>query len=523
MKLRRVLSVVLLGMIFAELASSPAMAEEKTVLTYSIKEARASLWQIHYPQSTFVTEKYSPCIAEDDENYGCDRTRYNQTPNSCPQDVALGRTKEAPETPKPEDAEGGVTDDGGVGAAGEWPRGNPVTVVHGLASGHMASTPEAGGFASMYYVDNSGRRETEAHVESDAFVGNRSNYEERCAVVDAFSETGMYDGPFNAHMLSRANDASTYNMSAFTTMEAEAPGGSKESVSIVKLWEAGGRIHGVLTSTVRGANLADGAIVIDAVRSVISFSSDGTEKGLVAIAKTEALGLTIGGTKVASLEAGQIVPLGADAFLGVIRPVVQVADEGHRVTIRAPGVFLAAKTMLNQICVPEDPFNGSPFASIGYGSPCSPIDPFDGQSPFPESLAGNLTLGGKFFGDQVVYVAGAILNAGVGRVPASSFLPELPTIPIPPIPSFVPPPITPPVVGPSVIPPAPAQPVALPRFEVRSLAGSPWPAAAIVAMGMLGFLMIIGRWTTRFGWARALSRYPPFPAFGWAYRAFLKG
>ncbi len=35
--------------------------------------------------------------------------------------------------------------------------------------------------------------------------------------------------------------------------------------------------------------------------------------------------------------------------------------------------------------------------------------------------------------------------------------------------------------------------------------------------------MIIGRWTTRFAWARALSRYPPFPAFGWAYRAFLKG
>jgi hypothetical protein len=515
MKLRRLLSVSVLGLIFASLASSPAMAEEKTVLAYSIKEARASLWQIHYPQSTFVTEKYSPCIAADDENYGCDRTRYNQTPGSC-QDAALGRTKEAPETPRPEDAEGGVTDDGGMGAASEWPRPNPVTVVHGLASGHMASTPESGGFASMYYVDNSGRRETEAHVESDAFVGNRNTYEERCAVVDAFSETGMYDGPFNAHMLSRANEVSTYNMSAFTTMEAAAPGGSKEGVSIVKLWEAEGRIHGVLTSTVRGANLADGAIIIDAVRSVISFSSDGTEKGLVAIAKTEALGLHIGGSKVASLDAGQIIPLGADAFLGVVRPVVQVADKGHRVTIRAPGVFLAAsKTGLDSIPIPEDPIQDYEEIDALRAQICNGL----GTTDPPCSL----TLGGKLKSDQVVFVAGAILDAGVGRVPPSSFLPQLPTIPLPPIPSIVPPPITPPVIGPSIVPPASSQPVALPRFEVRSLAGSPWPAAVIVALGMLGFLMIIGRWTTRFGWARALSRYPPFPAFGWAYRAFLKG
>jgi len=503
MKPREMLAVLTLGMTLAALSSSPAAAEEKTVLTYSIKEARASLWQIHYPQSTFVTEKYSPCVAEDDENYGCDRTRYNQTPNTCPEDIALGRTKEAPETPTPDDADGGVTDDGGIGPAGEWPRGNPVTVVHGLASGHMASTPEAGGFASMYYVDNSGRRETEAHVESDAFVGNRNDYEERCEVVDAFSETGMYDGPFNAHMLSRANDTSAYNMSAFTTLESQAPGGSKEGVAIVKLWEAEGRIHGVLTSTVRGVSLADGAIIVDAVRSVISFSSDGTEKGLIAVAKSEALGITLGGTKVASLDAGQVIPLGAEAFLGVIRPVVQLANEGRRVTIRAPGLFLAARnTGLDAIPIPEDPFE---------------------QEPFPDQLAGHIALGGKLKSDQVVYVAGALLDAGVGRVPASSFLPGLSDVPLPQIPGVEPPAITPPVIAPPTAPAAPSQPVALPRFEIRQLAGSPWPAAVIVVLGFLGFMMIIGRWTMRFAWARSLSRYPPFPAFGWVYRAFLKG
>ncbi|HJR18311.1 MAG TPA: hypothetical protein VJ922_01200 [Actinomycetota bacterium] len=501
----KVLAIATLSLLAtAILAPAAAAAEEKTVLSYSIKEARASLWQIHYPQSTFVTEKYSPCIAEDDELYSCDRTRYNQEPNTCTPDVALGMTKEAPETPTPEEAEGGSTDDGGVGTAQEWPIGNPVTVVHGLASGHMASTPESGGFSSMYYVDNSGRRETEAHVESDAFVGNRASYEERCAVVDAFSETGHYPGPFHAHVLSRATETATYNMTAFTTLEAAPPpGGNKESVSIVKLWEAGGRVHGLLTSTVRGATLGGGAIVIDAVRSVISFSSDGTEKGLIAIAKTEALGLTLGGTKIGSLDAGQIIPLGADAYLGVLRPVVQVADEGRRVTIRAPGLFLAARdTGLDSLPIPEDPFN---------------------MAPFPEQLAGQITLGGKLKPDQVVYVAGALLNAGVGRVPASDFLPGLPDIPLPQIPVINPGVITPPVIAPPAAPAAPSQPVALPRFEVRQLSGSAWPAAVIIVLGFVGLMMIMGRWTLRFAWARSLSRYPPFPAFGWVYRAFLKG
>ncbi len=68
-------------------------------------------------------------------------------------------------------------------------------------------------------------------------------------------------------------------------------------------------------------------------------------------------------------------------------------------------------------------------------------------------------------------------------MPASSFLPELPEIPLPPIPSIMPPVITPPVIGPAVSPPVRRSRSPLPRFEVRSLAGSPWPAAVIVALG----------------------------------------
>jgi hypothetical protein len=327
----------------------------------------------------------------------------------------------------------------------------------------------------------------------------------------------MYPGPFHAHMLSRADEGpSTYSMSSFTTFEGAAPpGGSKEAVAIVKLWEAGGRVHGLITSTVRGAMLGGGAIVIDAVRSVVSFSSDGTEKGLVAVAKTEALGLTLGGTKIASLDAGQIIPLGSDAFLGVIRPVVQVSNAGKQIIIRAPGVFLAARgTGLDSLPIPEDPVAEiEPLNALR-----SQICEGAGQTGPPCSL----TLGGKFKPDQVIYVAGALLNAGVARVPASSFLP-IPEIPLPEIPVITPPSITPPGVAPGTIAPPAGQPVAAPRFEIRRLAGSPWPAAMIVVLGFIGTMMIVGRWTMRFGWARSLSQYPPFPAFGWIYRAFLKG
>lgn len=506
MRTPRFVAAAVLGLLVAALAIPQAGAAE-TELTYSIKDARAFLWQIHYPQSTFVTEKYSPCDAEAD-TYDCDRTRYNQTPGSCA-DQALGRTEEAPETPGADDAEGGVGPSDVGEEAAAWPKGNPVQVIHGLALGRLGTSPESGGLASMYYVENSGRRETEAHVESDGFVGNRNEYEERCAVVDAFSETSMYDGPFAAHMLSRSDQKpSTYNMAAFTTAEASTlpPGQPKESVSIVKLWEADGRVHGVLTSTVRAVTLAE-QITVDLVRSVISFSSDGTEKGLKALAKTEALGLTIMGTKLPALSTNNVVSLGDDSFLGVAAPVVQSADNGRQINIRAPGLFLATNTPLNELPVPEDPFDNDSIPPA-----------------LRDRLKGNLTLGGAFFGEQVVYVAGAILDAGVGRVDAFQLgpipplpnTPLLPPFPLPPIPA--PPTIT----DGSPVPPAP-QPVGLPRFEVRELAGNAWPFVAIVAFTVLGLLAVMGRWAMRYPWTRSVSHVPPFPAIGWVYRAFLKG
>ncbi len=529
--MKRVLAAAALGVIFVAVAVPPpgaAAASEPTELTYSIKDARAFLWQVHYPQTTFLTEFYSPCNPETDP-FKCDRNAYDQTKATCG-GQALGRKEEAPETPVPGDADGGVTEPTeSVGAAADWPRGNPVTVMHGLALGRLGSSPEAGGMATMYYVDNSGRRETRAHVESDAFVSNRNDYEERCAAVDAVSESSDYGAPFAAHMLSRADQTpATYTMASFTTVEASRatypPGQPKESVSIVKLWQAAGRVNGVLTSTVRALKLAD-QITVDVVRSVIEFSSDGTEKGLEVAAKTEALGLTLFGTRLPSLTGNEVLVLGEGSFLGVLSPVIQKSKDGHEITVRAPGLFLATNTTLNELPIPEDPFQyEEPGAQLrgAIGDARDQLCVGAGRDP-AQSIAKDgcrLSLGGKLFPAQVVYVAGAILDAGVGRGPVFA-LPPIPPLPNLPLLPPVTPGVTPPTFT-NTVPPVPTQTVGVARFEFRGLSDSPWPLVMIVLLSALGLLAVMARWSMRYPWARSLARVPPFPAVGWAYRAFLK-
>ena len=537
---KRFLTAAVLGFLIVAFVAPPAgAAEEKTELTFSIKDARAFLTQIHYPQSTFLSEFYAPCQPEDGpptlgvipdpgDPFKCDRTAYDQTPGTCG-DQALGRKEEAPETPTAAELEGAVTEPTeGAGATADWPRGNPVTVIHGLAIGRLGGS-ESGGLASMYYVDNSGRRETRAHVESDGFVGNRNDYEERCAAVDAVSESSDYNAPLAAHMLSRADQSpATYNMASFTTVEASRmnfpPGQPKESVSIVKLWQEKGRVNGLLTSTVRAFKLAD-QITVDAVRSVISFSSDGTEKGLKLAAKTEALGLTLFGTKIASLTGNQIIDLGEGSFLGVLSPVVHDNKGGRQISVRAPGLFLATNTTLNELPIPEDPFQyEEPGAELrgAIGDIRNEFCVGGGRDP-SQSIAKNgcrLSLGGKLFPGQVVYVAGAILDAAVGRGPIFSLPPIPPLPPLPQVPGLTPG-TTPPIIGP-VPPNAPPQPVGVARFEFRGLSESPWPLLMIMVLSMIGFIAVMARWSLRYSWAQSLSRVPPFPAVGWAYRAFLK-
>src|SRR2546422_9947828 len=111
---KRILAVAVVGAAIAALtvpAAAAAAAQDKTDLAYSIKDARAFLWQIHYPQTTFISEKYAPChpgdapptlgaIPNPRDHYQCDPTQDNQTPGTC-KTQARGRRQEAGGAPPP--------------------------------------------------------------------------------------------------------------------------------------------------------------------------------------------------------------------------------------------------------------------------------------------------------------------------------------------------------------------------------------------------------------------------------------
>ena len=46
--------------------------------------------------------------------------------------------------------------------------------------------------------------------------------------------------------------------------------------------------------------------------------------------------------------------------------------------------------------------------------------------------------------------------------------------------------------------------------------------AGIIALGILGWALLLGRWLQRFGWGHKLNRMQPFRTVDWLYRAFVK-
>jgi hypothetical protein len=44
----------------------------------------------------------------------------------------------------------------------------------------------------------------------------------------------------------------------------------------------------------------------------------------------------------------------------------------------------------------------------------------------------------------------------------------------------------------------------------------------IIALGLLGWFFLLGRWLQRYTWGRKLNRLQPFRTFDWVYRAFVK-
>ena len=46
--------------------------------------------------------------------------------------------------------------------------------------------------------------------------------------------------------------------------------------------------------------------------------------------------------------------------------------------------------------------------------------------------------------------------------------------------------------------------------------------AGIIALGVLCWFLLLGRWLQRFGWGHKLNRMQPFRTVDWLYRAFVK-
>ncbi len=446
------------------LGATPAAAATQTVLTFSIREARAYAYRVSLSGEVIeAAQTAQPCDPETDP-YRCDDAAYDHAPN-CPPAVALGKGEEAPE-PEPfagvEPATGGSGDD--AGSAERPPLASPITLNEQLSLGTLSNLGgvfEAGGLATDSYVDLSGRQEPSMHTESDAFSPNRAVYEERCAPADNPEEY--------AHYLSRsAETPETYHLAECREGECTFGGiavgaESEEGRTVVHLFERGGRVHGLVHSSLHDAVWAGGELTMDLLETTVSFSSDGTPEGLGYSVTTAAVGVRLGGEPIA-LAPGQPIEVGG-MQVGLAAPFVKAADDGGGLDVVAAGLYLAVP---NQTVL----FGGAELhATMGR----------DRVTPGPIVDPGGIDTGP--------------IGPGI----------SLPT------PSTSPSPSATPVAAPPE-----------PEFAVSRVETGRWVVPATLAAGLLVALLLLFRWIGRFPWGRRLQRTRPFRSIDWLYRAFVK-
>jgi hypothetical protein len=445
--------------------AAPVGAAEATILTFSVKEARAYAYRVSLSKEVIEAARtLQPCEPEEDP-YQCDDAAYEHTPN-CPPAVALGPRKEGP-MPEPlpgvEPKRGGSGDDVGPSAP---PRlASPITLNEQLSLGtltNLAGVLEAGGLASDSYVDLSGRQEPAMHTESDAF-SNRGRYEERCAPPQNEEEY--------AHYLSRSSRApETYHLAECREGECTFGGiafgaESEEARTVVHLVERGGKLHGLVHASLHDAVWAGGDLRADLLDSTITFSTDGTPGGLEYSVATAAVGVRLDGEPIV-LAPGQPVEVG-DVQVGVAAPHVTAAKDGGGLDVVAPGLYFAVP---NQTVL----FGGAELHVTMGRDPVPPVTIVD---------------------------PGGIDSGPIG-----------PDVGLPsPSPSPSPSPGTTTVAE----PPAP-------EYAVSRVETGGWVVPATLGAGLLVALLLLFRWVGRYAWGRRLQRARPFRSIDWLYRAFVK-
>jgi hypothetical protein len=454
-------------------------------ISFSIKEARTYAYKVSLIKE--IIENAPKCNPDDDPKYKCDEGQYNHELN-CPDDIAIGPRGKLPEAKPPEGVtpvEGGAGD----GTGGDRPpTSSPVRLnelVSVGAASHFGPVKEAAGFASKAYVDLSGRDDPEQHTESEILSTNKADYEERCWPEDAAKDGNDY-----VHLLSHSfKDVETYHYAECFRQGCQWGGlgnfgaDAERARSITHLYEEAGRIHMVLSAKIEDLSYGSGALTVDAIETFVDVSSDGTASGLKWSVSSTASGAELGGQPIA-LPPGQVVS-GPGFSFGMAAPYVGTEDDGSQIRVEAPGFMIATTEQTVHFAGAE--------SGAGLGEeldyrfqrnpgPDTSSSAGDGTDDFSSSAApfdsGAAVLGGTTFG------------GGVAIGPSDTADPQAA---------------------------APATEMLI--YEQATGRGA---VAGIVALGVLGWFLLLGRWLQRFGWGKKLYRLQPFRTVDWLYRAFVK-
>ncbi len=475
-------AVVALGMSVAPGAT--AAADE---VSFSIKEARTYAYKVSLIKE--IVENAPKCNPDDDPKYKCDEGQYNHKPN-CPEAIAIGPKGKLPQPKLPEGItpiEGGAGD----GTGGERPpASSPVRLNELIALGaasHFGPVGEAAGYASKAYVDLSGRDDPEQHTESDAFSSNKADYEERCWPTEAAEGGNDF-----SHLFSHSfDDVETYHYAECFRRGCQWGGvgnfgaDAERARSVTHLFEQGGRINIRMSAFIEDLSYGSGALTVEAIETFVSVSSDGTPAGLEWSVATTASGARLGGQPVA-LPPGEVVS-GPGFSFGVAAPYVATENDGSQIRVEAPGLMIATTQQtihfagaetgagLGEALAYEFEVGGGP--ATGDDTSATTDDGFTTSAgPFD---TGSATVGGTTFGGGVAVGPSTEVTDPVTAAPATEIL----------------------------------------IYEQATGRGA---VGGIIALGLLGWFFLLGRWLQRYPWGRKLNRLQPFRTFDWIYRAFVK-
>ena len=487
MKQSRIARVLTTAALIAVAVSVAPRATAADDVSFSIKESRTYAYKVSLIKE--IIENAPKCDPADDPEYECDEGQYNHKPN-CPPEIAIGPKGKFPRFKAPEGTtpiEGGAGD----GTGGERPpTSSPVRLNELIALGaasHFGPVGEAAGYASKAYVDLSGRDDPEQHTESDAFSSNKADYEERCWPEDAAAEGNDY-----SHLFSRSfDDVETYHYAECFRRACQWGGlgnfgaEAERARSITHLFEADGRINIRMSAFVEDLNYGSGSLTIEAIETFVDITSDGTAAGLKWSVSTTASGARLGGQPVA-LPPGQVVS-GPGFSFGVAAPYVATEPDGSQIRLEAPGFmitttqqtvhFAGAETGAGLGEALDFEFQGGGDTTSEDESSTTSDDGFDTTAaPFD---TGSASVGTSTFG------------GGVAVGPAETFAED---------------------------------PLAAPATEllIYEQATGRGAVGAIVALGVLGWFLLLGRWLQRYAWGRKLHRFQPFRTLDWLYRAFVR-